>query len=144
MLDATRDLAPDIYPFIHCSYSSPSHLHWGDRSIVSAEGVEQGDHLGSLLFCLTLHRYCQRLSSVLCIFYLGSAESSGCSELAYGECSGVLGPRSLLFVKELVRKLRQQTGEEKAADYLIQQLSIAVQQGNAISILGSVGSQHCP
>ena len=60
------------------------------------------------------------------------------------ESSAVFGPQSLLSVKELGRKLRHQTGEEKVAAYLIQRLSTAVQQGNAISILGGVASQHCP
>ena len=58
------------------------------------------------------------------------------------ESSGVLGPQSLIFVKELGRKLRYETGKEKVATYLIQHVSIAVQQGNAISTLGGLGSQH--
>ena len=45
------------------------------------------------------------------------------------ESSGVFGPQSLTFAKELGRKLRYQTGEEKAGIYLIQRLSIAVQRG---------------
>ena len=56
ILEATPDLAPDIIPFVHSSYSSPTHLHWGDKLILSAEGVQQGDPLGTLLFCLTIHR----------------------------------------------------------------------------------------
>ena len=43
------------------------------------------------------------------------------------ESSGVFGPQSLSFAKELGRRLRYQTGEEKAGTYLIQRLSIAVQ-----------------
>ena len=35
------------------------------------------------------------------------------------ESSGVLGPQSLTFVKEIGRRLRYQTGEEKAGTYLI-------------------------
>ena len=38
---------------------------------------------------------------------------------------------------------KYQTGEEKVGTYLIQRLSIAVQQGNAISILGGLDSRHC-
>ena len=91
MLEATRDLAPDIFPFVHSSYSSPSHLQWGDRSILSAEGVQQGDPLGPLLFCLTLHRYCQRLSSVLCISYLDDVTIGG-------SCADIL--RDLMVVRE--------------------------------------------
>ena len=42
------------------------------------------------------------------------------------ESSGVFGPQTLLFVKELGRKLRHQTGEERLVAYLVQPLSIAV------------------
>ena len=52
------------------------------------------------------------------------------------ESSGVFEPHSLTFVKELGRELKYQTGEEKAGTYLIQRLSITVQWGNAISIMG--------
>ena len=58
------------------------------------------------------------------------------------ETSGVLGPRSLSFVKELGRRLRCQTGEVKSSTYLIQRLSMAVQRGNAISILGTFNDQR--
>ena len=34
MLEATLNLAPDIFPFVHAAYSSSSHLHWGDRLIL--------------------------------------------------------------------------------------------------------------
>ena len=56
--------------------------------------------------------------------------------------SGVLGTQSLTFMKELGRKLRYQTREEKVATYLIQRLSMAVQRGNAASILGGLDSRH--
>ena len=55
MLSAVSDLCPVLYPFIHSSYSAPSHLFWGSRRLVSADGVQQGDPLGPLLFCLTIH-----------------------------------------------------------------------------------------
>ena len=91
MLEATRDLTPDIYPFVLSSYSSPSHLQWGDRSILSAEGVQLGDPLGPLLFCLTLHRYCQCLSSVLYISYLEDVTVGG-------SCADIL--QNLLVVRK--------------------------------------------
>ena len=43
MLEAVRDLAPDIYPLVHSTYSAPSSLLWGESTIQSAEGVQQGD-----------------------------------------------------------------------------------------------------
>ncbi len=57
LLQAVSDLAPTIYPFVHSLYSSPSVLHWRGQSISSAEGIQQGDPLGPLLFCLTIHQH---------------------------------------------------------------------------------------
>lgn len=50
MLEATCDLAPEICHFVSSSYSSPSHLLWGDKLLLFAESVLQGDPLGPLLF----------------------------------------------------------------------------------------------
>ena len=84
MLQAVCDLAPTIYPFVHYVYSAPSLLRWGDKSISSAEGVQQGDPLGPLLFCLTLHRHCLQLRSELCIMYLDDVTLGGsCSDILH-------------------------------------------------------------
>lgn len=85
MLRAVCDLAPAIYPFVHSVYWSPSLLRWSDRSISSAEGVQQqGDPLGPLLFCLTLHRHCLQLRSELCIMYLDDVTLGGsCFDLLH-------------------------------------------------------------
>ena len=70
MLTAVRDLVPMLFPFIHSVYSSPSLLFWGDKIIQSSEGVQQGDPLGSLLFCLSIHHVVCHLKSELCIGYI--------------------------------------------------------------------------
>ena len=57
MLEAVQSLCLAIYTFVYSAYAAPSDLKWGDRSILSAEGVQQGDALGPLLFCLTLHQH---------------------------------------------------------------------------------------
>ena len=54
------------------------------------------------------------------------------------ETGGVVGPQSLPFLQELGRRLRQVTGDSKSFVHLLQRLSIAVQQGNAASVLGSI------
>ena len=48
------------------------------------------------------------------------------------ETSGAIGPKSLEFLKELGRRVRWHTKDERAT-FLP---SIAIQQGNAASILG--------
>ena len=82
MLKATLNLVPDIFPFVHAAYSPPSHLHWGNRLILLAEGVQQGHPLGPFLFCLILHKYCQCLSSALSISYLDDVTIAGsCADI---------------------------------------------------------------
>ena len=51
------------------------------------------------------------------------------------ETSGVFGPKTMSFVKEVGKRLRSQSGERKETSYLIQRLSMAVQRGNAVCIL---------
>ena len=62
------------------------------------------------------------------------------------ETSGVVGPQSLIFLKDLGRRLRQVSGEERSFSYLIQRISVAVQWGNVASVLGTTGlaDLDCP
>ena len=45
----------------------------------------------------------------------------------------------MAFLKDLSRRIKQRTGEVKARSYLLQRLSVAVQRGNATSVLGTIG-----
>ena len=58
------------------------------------------------------------------------------------ETSGVLGPATMnfCFIKDLGRRLTQATGEEEATVHILQRMSVAVQRGNAASVMGSLGS----
>ena len=49
--------------------------------ILSEEGVQQGDPLGPLLFCLTLHPLPFQLQSELKIFYLDDGTVGGSTEI---------------------------------------------------------------
>ena len=55
MLEAVTLSCPDLLPFVTSAYGSSSHLWLGDRLLSSEEGVQQGDPLGPLLFCITIH-----------------------------------------------------------------------------------------
>ena len=50
MLTAVRDFIPELLPYVHSAYSSPSILLWDDVEVNSSEGVQQGDPIGPLLF----------------------------------------------------------------------------------------------
>ena len=77
MLLAVKDLAPSLLPFVHSVYYSPSSLFRGTEFIQSSEGVQQGDPLGPLLFCLTIHNMCSQLKYELRMFYLDDGTLGG-------------------------------------------------------------------
>ena len=54
------------------------------------------------------------------------------------ETSGVFGPKTTEFLKELGHQLRQVSGEANSFAYLTQRLSAAVQRGDAASVLGTL------
>ena len=77
MLEAVQSFAPSLFPFVHSVYSSPSKLFWEDKIIESAESVQQGDPLGPLLFCLTIHQLCSCMKSELSLLYLDDGTLGG-------------------------------------------------------------------
>ena len=54
------------------------------------------------------------------------------------ETMGPWGQNGLQFIKELGSKIRSITKEPRSTAYLFQAISVAVQRGNASSILGTV------
>jgi hypothetical protein len=70
VLKAVSDIAPELYCFCHSAYSSSSILKFGRFTILSHEGVQQGDPLGPLLFCLAVHPILSSLVSPLVAGYL--------------------------------------------------------------------------
>ena len=62
-LDQCLQVFPGIYSWVKWCYSSPSLLHYNNQFISSSEGVQQGDPLGPLLFCLVLHKLVEKIES---------------------------------------------------------------------------------
>src|ERR1700759_3792967 len=93
MLTAVRNLVPEIYNYCYLSYGSNSFLKFSSHSISSEEGAQQGDPLGPLLFCLTIHPMFQSLASDIVIGYLdnitlGGAESVLAADVAQIQAQG--------------------------------------------------------
>ena len=61
MLTAVVESVPEIYKFCHLSYDSSSTLSFNNHTISSQEGVQQGDPLDPLLFCLSIHPLCYQV-----------------------------------------------------------------------------------
>lgn len=77
MLEAVLSEAPGIFNFVYAAYNQPSLLFFGKHILDSAEGVQQGDPLGPLLFSLTIHQLLVSLKSEFKIFYLDDGTIGG-------------------------------------------------------------------
>ena len=75
-----KHVAPELLPLVTCAYSTPSSLFFGEDIIPSSEGVQQGDPLGPLLFCLAIHDLVQQLQSEFTVFFLDDSTLSGSLE----------------------------------------------------------------
>ena len=53
------------------------------------------------------------------------------------ETLGPMGPEAKHFLQELGRRLNDHTGESRSASFLQQQISMAIQKGNALAMMGS-------
>ena len=66
MLEAAKQHLPEPFPLIYSCYSASGH----DIVIQSAKGVQQGDPLGPLLFCLVIYSLTLKLRSEPKVVYL--------------------------------------------------------------------------
>ena len=57
--------------------------------------------------------------------------------------SGMFGPATAVFIKELGHRLRWVTGDDLSHHHLVQRLSVAI-RGNCASVLGSARSGDAP
>ena len=54
------------------------------------------------------------------------------------ETLGPWGPSGLSFIQEIGRRMKERTGEPRSTLFLMQSISVAVQRGNAASVMGTV------
>ncbi len=53
---------PSIYRWVKCMLGSASYLNWSDEVIESAIGVQQGDPLALVLFCVVFKKVINAIS----------------------------------------------------------------------------------
>ena len=54
------------------------------------------------------------------------------------ETSGIFGKLALNLLKKIGSKIADVTNEKRSTSYLIQRISVAIQKGNVVSILGTI------
>lgn len=77
MLTEAAKISPDIYSFVFQCYSINSFLIFGPGVILSQTGVQQGDPLGPMLFCLTINNLIKSLQSNFNCWYLDDGSLGG-------------------------------------------------------------------
>ncbi len=68
---------PTQFNFIHQAYSEPSWLIYGDFTINSESGVNQGDPWGLALYSIVVHEVITTLKCELNLWYLDDGTMSG-------------------------------------------------------------------
>jgi hypothetical protein len=82
MLEAVAEHFPELMAFASCSYNDSSALSFGSFSLESAEGPQQGDPLGPLYFCITVHKLLSSLTSEFVVGYLDDISFGDSTETA--------------------------------------------------------------
>ena len=76
-LKLVKEKVPEIYGFIYQCYEESSYLFFGDDTLDSSEGVQQGDPMGPFLFCLAIMDIVKKMKSDLNIWYLDDRTIAG-------------------------------------------------------------------
>jgi len=90
ILEAVLSDVPEIYSFCYLSYSRTSLLQYGDWNVESQVGVQQGDPIGPLLFCLTIQPLLCSLRSILKAGYLDDITIGGPSQIVAADVHTVM------------------------------------------------------
>ena len=117
MLESIKQSVPEIYSFCLLSYSNDSVLKFGSRQILSQEGIQKGDPLGPLLFCLTIHPIFRELESPFTIGFMdditiGGPEPLVANDVKHINTIGATIGLNLNFIKcEQINKFNALTSE---------------------------------
>jgi hypothetical protein len=77
MLFMVHKELPELYPLIYSCYSDQSFLQFGQYTLTSEEGQQQGDPLGPLLYCMITMCLVQRVQSQFNVWFMDDGTLGG-------------------------------------------------------------------
>jgi hypothetical protein len=95
MLNVVKEHIPSLYPFIWQCYRTATFLSFGHHIILSSSGVQQGDPLGPLLFCLLTQDLIVKLKSELNVWYLDDGTLGGTVDSVLSDIETIKASASL-------------------------------------------------
>lgn len=90
MLNEVKRIIPSLYPYLWQCYRNSSLLFFGDNTISSQIGAQQGDPLGPLIFSLTIHKLIQNLKSELNMWYLDDGSICDDPDIVFNDFNTIL------------------------------------------------------
>lgn len=90
MLKEIKEHAPKLFPFLWQCYSSATNLFFGNHTIQSLIGCQQGDPCGPLVFCLAIHSIIKSLNSDLNVWYLDDGTLGGHKDIVLDNFKSII------------------------------------------------------
>lgn len=90
LLKKVAEVFPKYFACVYSAYLKPSSLFCGNTTILSAHGLQQGDPLGPLLFCLVADELAKSLLSPLNVWYLDDETLAGDPDIVRATCLMIL------------------------------------------------------
>jgi hypothetical protein len=82
ILEAVANHFPELLTFACSAYQHSSNLLFGDFILSSSEGVQQGDPLGPLFFCIAVHELLLSIKSEFVVGYLDDFSFGDTADIA--------------------------------------------------------------
>jgi hypothetical protein len=138
MLQAVSDVITELFNYCHLAYLQSTLLSFEQYTVVLQEGPQQGDPIGPLLFCITVHPLLQSLSSQLVIGYLDDFALGCAEETVARDVQAVInvGQSMILHINvtkcELIQKSSRTCSAATLADFKKVELDNATQLGSQL------------
>ena len=90
ILKLIKEKVPEIYGLVYQCYKESSYLFFGDDTLDSSEGVQQGDPMGPFLFSIAIMDIVRKMKSDLNIWYLDDGTIAGNIETVLEDYRNIL------------------------------------------------------